>query len=196
MILFGRSIEQECEYYCDMAVMGDEPESMRKVYCQSILNTLADQVQRRNSAFRPVLATSFYSPKTGLKHRFSMVLSGKKRMVTVILVLSVLLTVLSGFAVSGSSSNTNRKENKKQRRTEVTESSAELVENTEWIDPEAESIEETEIIESSAYEETTEWHEMDDDGQFESSQEYVDDEGWVENTEYDEVEETTETDIL
>lgn len=37
---------------------------------------------------------------------------------------------------------------------------------------------------------------MDGDGQFESSQEYVDDEGWVENTEYDEVEETTATDIF
>ena len=196
MILFGRSIEKECEYYCDMAVMEREPESMRKVYCQSILNTLADQVQRQNSAFRPVLATNFYSPKTGLKHRFSMVLSGKKRMIVGILVLSVLLTVVSGFAFSGSRTNTDKKTNRKLKRTEVTESSAELVENTEWIDPEAEWIEETKIIESSEYEETTEWHEMDDDGQFESSQEYVDDEGWVENTELDEVEETTATDIF
>ena len=196
MILFGRSIEKECEYYCDMAVMEREPESMRKVYCQSILNTLADQVQRQNSAFRPVLATSFYSPKTGLKHRFSMVLSGKKRMIVGVLVLSVLLTVVSGFAFSGSRTNTDKKANRKLKRTEVTESSAELVENTEWIDPEAEWIEETKIIESSEYEETTEWHEMDGDGQFESSQEYVDDEGWVENTEYDEVEETTATDIF
>ena len=100
MILFGRSIEKECEYYCDMAVMEVEPKSMRKVYCQSILNTLADQVQRKNSSFRPVLATSFYSPKTGLKHRFSMVLSGKKRTVAGILVLAVLLTAVSGFAIS------------------------------------------------------------------------------------------------
>lgn len=179
-----------------MAVMEREPESMRKVYCQSILNTLANQVQRQSSAFRPVLATSFYSPKTGLKHRFSMVLSGKKRMIVGVLVLSVLLTVVSGFAFSGSRTNTDKKANRKLKRTEVTESSAELVENTEWIDPEAEWIEETKIIESSEYEETTEWHEMDGDGQFESSQEYVDDEDWVENTEYDEVEETTATDIF
>ncbi|MBR5059021.1 MAG: M56 family metallopeptidase, partial [Clostridiales bacterium] len=177
MILFGRSIEKECEYYCDMAVMEREPESMRKVYCQSILNTLADQVQRQNSAFRPVLATSFYSPKTGLKHRFSMVLSGKKRMIVGILVLSVLLTVVSGFAFSGSRTN------------EVTESSAELVETTEWV-------EETEVFESSAYEEVTEWTETDDNEPIESSQEYVDDEGWVENTELDEVEETTATAIF
>ena len=100
MILFGRAIEKECEYYCDMTVMEVEPKSMRKVYCQSILNTLADQVQRKNSSFRPVLATSFYSPKTGLKHRFSMVLSGKKRTIAGILVLAVLLTAVSGFAIS------------------------------------------------------------------------------------------------
>ena len=106
MILFGRSIEKECEYYCDMSVMEVEPKSMRKVYCQSILNTLADQAQRKNSSFRPVLATSFYSPKTGLKHRFSMVLSGKKRTVAGILVLAVLLTAVSGFAISATSAET------------------------------------------------------------------------------------------
>ena len=110
MILFGRSIEKECEYYCDMSVMEVEPASMRKVYCQSILNTLADQVQRKNSSFRPVLATSFYSPKTGLKHRFSMVLSGKKRMIAGILVLTVLLTAVSGFAISTASSDTDSSE--------------------------------------------------------------------------------------
>jgi len=106
MILFGRSIEKECEYYCDMSVIEVEPESMRKVYCRSILNTLADQVQRKNSSLRPVLATSFYSPKTGLKHRFSMVLSGKKQMIAGILVLTVLLTAVSGFAISTASSDT------------------------------------------------------------------------------------------
>ena len=34
MVLFARSIEQECEYYCDMSVMEKEPEKMRKVYCR------------------------------------------------------------------------------------------------------------------------------------------------------------------
>ncbi|MBQ0011903.1 MAG: M56 family metallopeptidase [Clostridiales bacterium] len=105
MFFFGRSIEKECEYYCDMAVMENEPESMRKVYCKSILNTLADQVRRKNSSFRPVLATSFYSPKTGLKQRFSMVLSEKKKMLVGILVLAVLLTVISGFAISTTSTD-------------------------------------------------------------------------------------------
>gem|GEM_PF-4272149 len=113
-----------------------------------------------------------------------MVLSGKKRMLVGILVLSVLLTVVSGFAFSGSRTN------------EVTESTAELVETTEWTDPDTEWVEETEVFESSAYEEFTEWTETDDNEPIESSQEYVDDEGWVENTELDEVEETTATDIF
>lgn len=149
MILFGRAIEKECEYYCDMAVMEVEPKSMRKVYCQSILNTLADQVQRKNSSFRPVLATSFYSPKTGLKHRFSMVLSGKKRTIAGILVLAVLLTAVSGFAISTAVSE----EVPSETETEVSETEGADAEVTVAPLP-SESVEGSETEDSSILEPT------------------------------------------
>jgi len=149
MILFGRAIEKECEYYCDMAVMEVEPKSMRKVYCQSILNTLADQVQRKNSSFRPVLATSFYSPKTGLKHRFSMVLSGKKRTIAGILVLAVLLTAVSGFAISTAVSD----EEPSEAETEVPETEGADAEVTVAPLP-SESVEGSETEDSAILEPT------------------------------------------
>ena len=154
MVLFARSIEQECEYYCDMSVMENEPEKMRKVYCNSIVNTLADQVRRNGREMRPVLATSFYSPKSGLKHRFSMVLRGKTRKVIGVLILAGMLTVVSGFVLGEKSGKEASGVGSKIHQVDVIESSEEYETNTEWS--------EQEVEETTYYEEYTTWVEDDD----------------------------------
>ena len=154
MVLFARSIEQECEYYCDMSVMEKEPEKMRKVYCTSIVNTLADQVRRNGREMRPVLATSFYSPKSGLKHRFSMVLRGKTRKVIGVLILAGMLTVVSGFVLGEKSGKEASGVGSKIHQVDVIESSEEYETNTEWS--------EQEVEETTYYEEYTTWVEDDD----------------------------------
>ena len=154
MVLFARSIEQECEYYCDMSVMENEPEKMRKVYCNSIVNTLADQVRRNGREMRPVLATSFYSPKSGLKHRFSMVLRGKTRKVIGVLILAGMLTVVSGFVLGEKSGKEASGVSSKIHQVDVIESSEEYETNTEWS--------EQEVEETTYYEEYTTWVEDDD----------------------------------
>ena len=169
MVLFARSIEQECEYYCDMSVMEKEPEKMRKVYCNSIVNTLADQVRRNGREMRPVLATSFYSPKSGLKHRFSMVLRGKTRKVIGVLILAGMLTVVSGFVLGGNRKNTEKssRSNGKNNSTGFFAPSEERVANTEWSEQE---VEETTWAEDQWIEETT----------------WTDESGLVETTDYEE----------
>ena len=154
MVLFARSIEQECEYYCDMSVMENEPEKMRKVYCTSIVNTLADQVRRNGREMRPVLATSFYSPKSGLKHRFSMVLRGKTRKVIGVLILAGMLTVVSGFVLGEKSGKEASGVGSKIHQVDVIESSEEYETNTEWS--------EQEVEETTYYEEYTTWVEDED----------------------------------
>ena len=154
MVLFARSIEQECEYYCDMSVMEKEPEKMRKVYCNSIVNTLADQVRRNGREMRPVLATSFYSPKSGLKHRFSMVLRGKTRKVIGVLILAGMLTVVSGFVLGEKSGKEASGVSRKIHQVDVIESSEEYETNTEWS--------EQEVEETTYYEEYTTWVEDED----------------------------------
>ena len=154
MVLFARSIEQECEYYCDMSVMEKEPEKMRKVYCTSIVNTLADQVRRNGREMRPVLATSFYSPKSGLKHRFSLVLRGKTRKVIGVLILAGMLTVVSGFVLGEKSGKEASGVGSKIHQVDVIESSEEYETNTEWS--------EQEVEETTYYEEYTTWVEDDD----------------------------------
>lgn len=154
MVLFARSIEQECEYYCDMSVMENEPEKMRKVYCNSIVNTLADQVRRSGREMRPVLATSFYSPKSGLKHRFSMVLRGKTRKVIGVLILAGMLTVVSGFVLGEKSGKEASGVSSKIHQVDVIESSEEYETNTEWS--------EQEVEETTYYEEYTTWVEDED----------------------------------
>ena len=181
MVLFARSIEQECEYYCDMAVMNDEPENMRKVYCVSIVNTLADQV-RRNRENRPALATSFYSPKSGLKHRFTMILGGKKRKIVGILVLACVLTILSGFVLGGSSMTETNSNRSKYKKTKVSEITGEWVENTTWYE-----VEETTVIDTdSEYVEYTTWQEVDYFEEPVSSEYYTGEDDWVEETEWEE----------
>ena len=165
MVLFARSIEQECEYYCDMSVMEKEPEKMRKVYCNSIVNTLADQVRRNGREMRPVLATSFYSPKSGLKHRFSMVLRGKTRKVIGVLILAGMLTVVSGFVLGEKSGKEASGVGSKIHQVDVIESSEEYETNTEWSEQEVEEttwVKELGIEETTYYEEYTTWVEDDD----------------------------------
>ena len=154
MVLFARSIEQECEYYCDMSVMEKEPEKMRKVYCNSIVNTLADQVRRNGREMRPVLATSFYSPKSGLKHRFSLVLRGKTRKVIGVLILAGMLTVVSGFVLGEKSGKEASGVSSNIHQVDVIESSEEYETNTEWS--------EQEVEETTYYEEYTTWVEDED----------------------------------
>lgn len=181
MVLFQRSIEQECEYYCDMSVMKDEPEMMRKVYCVSIVNTLADQVRRKIET-RPALATSFYSPKSGLKHRFTMVLGGKKRKIIGILVLAGLLTIVSGFVLGGNSVTETKSTGREKIRENVVETTGDRVENTTW-----DEVEETTVIYTpSTYEEYTTWQDIDYFDEPVSSQYYTGEDDWVEETEWDE----------
>ncbi len=191
MVLFARSIEQECEYYCDMSVMEKEPEKMRKVYCNSIVNTLADQVRRNGREMRPVLATSFYSPKSGLKHRFSMVLRGKTRKVVGVLILAGVLTIVSGFVLGGNRKNTEKssRSNGKNDSTGFFALSEEVA-NTGWTEQEVEEttwVEELGIEETTYYEEYATW--VEDDDQVASSA-YANDDDWVEETYW---EETTAT---
>ncbi len=185
MVLFQRAIEQECEYYCDMSVMKDEPENMRKIYCFSIVNTLEDQI-RRNREVRPVLATSFYSPKDGLKHRFAMVLGGKKRKIVGILVLAGVLTVVSGFVLGGSNVKEDTSTRSLNNPETVEETTEGRVENATWYE-----VEETTVIDkSSAYDEYTTRQDPENLDVPESSAYYTDVDDWVEETQW---EETTAT---
>ena len=180
MVLFARAIEQECEYYCDMSVMEDEPETMKKIYCTSIVNTLADQVRKSTREARPVLATSFYSPKSGLKHRFTMILGGKKRMLVGILVLTGLLTVVSGFVFAGKSTSDTVSDGSKLSRTGTAVSSEEWEEVTTWTEPD--EVEETTWMQQDEVEETR----VEQPGEIESSQYYNGDDEWVPETEWEE----------
>lgn len=106
MIIIGRRLEQECEYYCDMSVTADEDTVMRKVYCESILNTVSAANAIPSASAKPAIATNFYSPKQGLKHRLQLILTGSKRMFIGTLVAIVLLTCISGFAIASTNSDT------------------------------------------------------------------------------------------
>lgn len=100
MIVISRKLEQECEYFCDMAVTSDEDTQMRKVYCESILNTVSAARSSFSVSPAPAITTNFYSPKQSLKHRFSLILSGSRRLFIGTLIAIVLLTCVSGFAIS------------------------------------------------------------------------------------------------
>ena len=170
--------------------MENEPEKMRKVYCNSIVNTLADQVRRNGREMRPVLATSFYSPKSGLKHRFSMVLRGKTRKGIGVLILAGMLTVVSGFVLGEKSGKEASGVSSKIHQVVVIESSEEYETNTEWSEQEVEEttwVKELGIEETTYYEEYTTW--VEDDDQVASSA-YANDDDWVEETYW---EETTAT---
>lgn len=100
MIVIGKKLEQECEYYCDMTVTAGEDTEMRKIYCESILNTVSATKTLTFGRITPAIATNFYSPKQGLKHRLQLILTNSKRLFIGSLVAVVLLTCISGFAIA------------------------------------------------------------------------------------------------
>jgi len=84
---FIRSAEGEGELYCDETVMDGEDESLKKLYCQSILNA-ASAEEKRKDALIPAIASNFSFNKQGLKHRMKMILSfDKKYKLSIIVVL-------------------------------------------------------------------------------------------------------------
>ena len=100
-ILISRSIEQECEHYCDHSVITGENAEQKKLYCQSILNTVSAQNNIRKTTLHPVIATNFYTPKQGLKHRLSLILSNKrKKRFALVVFVAVVLTAASGSVIA------------------------------------------------------------------------------------------------
>lgn len=101
MIAISRSIEQECEHYCDFSVVKNENVKTKKLYCRSILNTVSEHNRYRKTKLHPVMATNFYTPKQGLKHRLGMIISGKrKRKFALVMIIAVVLTIASGSVVA------------------------------------------------------------------------------------------------
>lgn len=102
MIFISRFIEQECEFYCDHDVVRNESEDARKLYCQSILATVSAQHNmNKKSMARPVIATNFYTPKQGLKHRLKLILSfRRKKRFIIVCAAAVILTAASGTFVA------------------------------------------------------------------------------------------------
>ena len=99
MLLIDRSIDEECEHFCDSSVMNGESRQTRKDYCESILSSVG--VSNGKSRIKPVLATNFYSPKQSLRHRFSLLLSGKKmKKHLAVCAVAVLLTAVSGSVIA------------------------------------------------------------------------------------------------
>ncbi|EGC02014.1 M56 family metallopeptidase [Ruminococcus albus] len=127
-ILISRSIEQECEHYCDHSVITGENAEQKKLYCQSILNTVSAQNSFRKTTLRPVMATNFYTPKQGLKHRLSLILSSKrkKRFALVGFVVAV-LTALSGSVIAFASNTEIPPENDTSKITTTTTNAVETV---------------------------------------------------------------------
>lgn len=101
MIAIGRSIDIECEHYCDQSVISGEGQEQKKLYCQSILNTVSGQSARQSRGLRPVMATNFYTPKQGLKHRLGLILSGsRKHRYVLVGVIVLALTAVSGSVIA------------------------------------------------------------------------------------------------
>ena len=148
LILIGRRLEQECEYYCDMSVTADEDTVMRKVYCESILNTVSASaaVSFRNA--KPAIATNFYSPKQGLKHRLQLILTDSKRLFFGTLVVVVLLTCVSGFVIAAT--------NSVPADNSIVETSVVVTTNALLTSYVEENEEEEEVVETTAYSEISE----------------------------------------
>lgn len=100
---FVRAAEQECELYCDEAVMKNESAEFKKMYCQSILNTVSAE-RKINGRLIPALSSNFYFNKHGLKHRIKMILSfNKKYKLGFLCGLAAALTLVTGTAFAFSS---------------------------------------------------------------------------------------------
>ena len=101
MIVISRSIDQECEHYCDFSVVKNENVKTKKLYCRSILNTVSAHNRYGKTKLHPVMATNFYTPKQGLKHRLGMIISDKrKRKFALVIIITAALTIASGSVVA------------------------------------------------------------------------------------------------
>lgn len=101
MPVISRSLDRECEYYCDQSVVADETAEQKMLYCRSILNTVSRQNARRSKTLRPVMATNFCTPKQGLKHRLGLILSGRRRRRYFLVgVIALALTAASGSVIA------------------------------------------------------------------------------------------------
>ena len=100
MLLIERSIDRECEHFCDSSVMKGKNTETRKRYCKSILDTASAQ-SRHAGGLRPVMATNFCISKKGLKHRLGLILSKKaKKKYLAVCAAAVALTVVSGSVIA------------------------------------------------------------------------------------------------
>ncbi|MBR2751714.1 MAG: M56 family metallopeptidase [Clostridiales bacterium] len=136
MIVISRKLEQECEYYCDMAVTSDEDAQMRKVYCESILNTVSATRSTFSVSPTPAITTNFYSPKQSLKHRLQLILSGSRRLFIGTLIAIILLTCISGFAIASkdiSSQDSSYNDSYPSVTTTIMNTPESSAETTYWI---------------------------------------------------------------
>ncbi|MBP5655658.1 MAG: M56 family metallopeptidase [Clostridiales bacterium] len=116
MIPLIRNLEQECELYCDMSVMAEEPREARKLYCESILNAVSSQ----STVKQPVLATNFYSPKQNLKHRLQLIMGMNLHAFAGILIAVSILCAVCGIIVNANAQD--RYDGRDTDSPEVTES--------------------------------------------------------------------------
>lgn len=106
--LFMRSAEKEGELYCDETVMEGENKALKKLYCQSILNTASAGVKAKRTLV-PAVASNFSFTKSGLKHRMKMILSfDKKYRLSLTCVIIAALILCTGTAVAFSEPNFDR----------------------------------------------------------------------------------------
>lgn len=101
--LFLKNAEREGELYCDETVMRDEDEELKKLYCQSILNTVSAE-NKMNVRLVPAISSNFFFDKRGLKHRMKMILSfDKKYKLSIVCGLVLTLIALTGTVLAFSS---------------------------------------------------------------------------------------------
>lgn len=105
--LFLKNAEREGELYCDETVMRDEGEELKKLYCQSILNTVSAE-NKMSVRLVPAISSNFFFDKRGLKHRMNMILSfDKKYRLSIVCVLVLTLIALTGTVLAFSSEGAN-----------------------------------------------------------------------------------------
>lgn len=103
--IFMKNAEREGELYCDETVMSGESEEQKKLYCQSILNTVS-AASKMSARLVPAISSNFFFDKKGLKHRMKMILSfDKKYKLSIVCGLVLALVVCTGtvLAFSGES---------------------------------------------------------------------------------------------
>lgn len=97
---FMKNAEREGELYCDETVMRDESEERKKLYCQSILNTVSAE-NKMSARLVPAISSNFFFDKKGLKHRMKMILSfDKKYKLSIVCGLVLALVVCTGTVLA------------------------------------------------------------------------------------------------